>query len=356
MGAGLLSALIVFFFAVLSAWRFYHEQIDVLDDDAPAAETAQQRAEAAGEVRELVGAYLLAVPVIVSLAAGSAWILAGRLTRPLTKLARTADLIGEGTLHERLPEEQGVDEVRRLARVLNRMLDRLARSLEQARRFTADASHELRTPLAVMRAQLELALQNDPTGPWAGTLGALLEDNQRLAAIVEKLMLLARADAGKLAVQMRIVKLGALVEDILGDVEILASEREVRLVSNITPDLAVMGDDALLRQLILNLCDNAVKYNVPGGRIEVRLQSQREAAVLVVANTGMPIPKHLRSRLFERFFRADESRERPWGGAGLGLSLCKEIASAHRGRLELVSSDEKETIFQASLPLSPPAA
>jgi two-component system, OmpR family, heavy metal sensor histidine kinase CusS len=304
----------------------------------------------------LITAYLLAVPFVAAVAAAGAWWMAGRLTDPLTRLADAAEGMDAHTLHERFPEPRGAHEISRLARVLNSLFERLEKSFVQASRFAADASHELRTPLAIMRGSIEEAIQADPSGGDAPLLVGLLEENQRLAEIADKLLFLARADAGKLVASSEDINLSELIEDIADDISIFAEAQSVRLQNQIDPDVFVAGDRFLLRLLFLNLFDNAVKYNTNGGWVHARMQHDGNNAVFSLSNSSDAIPIEMQTRLFERFFRANETRDRESGGAGLGLSLCREIALAHGGQLELVSSDANGTIFRLALLLGSPRA
>ena len=225
LAAGALSSLIVLLFAVISAWRFYHEQIDIFDENGVTQVSTKQVAEARGEVQELAMAYLLALPFVAAVAAAGAWWMAGRLTDPLIRLANAAERMDARTLHERLPEPQGADEISRLTGVLNSLFERLEKSFVQASRFAADASHELCTPLAIMRGGIEEAIQADPSGRDAPLLVSLLEENQRLAAIADKLLFLARADAGKLLAGSENVNLRELIQEISEDFSILADAK-----------------------------------------------------------------------------------------------------------------------------------
>jgi two-component system, OmpR family, heavy metal sensor histidine kinase CusS len=349
LAAGAFSSLIVVLFAVLSAWRFYHEQLDVFDKDGLPQVSGKQLTEARDAVQELAMAYLLAIPFVAAVAAAGAWWMAGRLTDPLTRLADAAEGMDARTLHERLPEPRGADEISRLTRVLNSLFERLERSFVQAGRFAADASHELCTPLAIMRGSIEEAIQADPSGQDAPLLVGLLEENQRLATIADKLLFLARADAGKLIAGSDNVNLSELIQDIADDFSILAEAKGVCLKNQIDSDVSVKGDKSLLRQLFLNLFDNAVNHNINGGWIHARLQREGSNAVFSISNSSEMIPVEMQTRLFERFFRASDSRDRQSGGAGLGLSLCREIAFAHGGELKLVTSDTNATMFRLSL-------
>ena len=348
--AGLLSSLVVVSFAVLSAWRFYHEQLDVLRNSGPHRISERNLAEAREEVGELAVSYALALPFVAALAAAGAWWMAGRLVRPLNQLADLAEKMDARTLHERLPEAGGQDEISRLARVMNSLFARLEKSFVQASRFAADASHELRTPLAVNRLLIEDAIRQDPNGSSTKVLVRVLEENQRLSSIADKLLLLARADAEKLIAVQENIEVSELLLEMTEDIAILAREAGVKFEHDIAGNLEVRGDRALLGQTFLNLLENAVKYNEPNGWILARLERAEKGVVFSLSNSGPPIPAELQARLFERFFRVNEARDRSSEGTGLGLSICKEIALAHGGRLELVSSDAQGTLFRLHLP------
>ena len=197
--------------------------------------------------------------------------------------------------------------------------------------------------------EIEEAIQADPSGQDAPLLVGLLEENQRLAAIADKLLFLARADAGKLIAGSDNVNLSELIQDIADDFSILAEAKGVCLKNQIDSDVSVKGDKSLLRQLFLNLFDNAVNHNINGGWILATLQREGSNAVFSISNSSEMIPVEMQTRIFERFFRTSDSRDRQSGGAGLGLSLCREIAFAHDGELKLVTSDTNATMFRLSL-------
>lgn len=351
LAAAGLSSAIVIIFAVVSGFWFYHEQLDAMSDDGANQPSPEQFAEAWDELLELSGAYLAALPVIAILAAIGAWWLAGRVADPITMLAEQAERTDARSLSERLPEPRGDDEIARLARVLNHLLSRLGESFAQAGRFAADASHELRTPLAIMRGTIEEAIQAAPGSPQAPGLVSLLEENQRLVAITEKLLLLARADAGQLSADFQDVDLSAMIEDIAVDFTVIAEERGLRIESNVASAVGVEADVSLVRHLFLNLFDNAVRHNHPGGWIRCSLTKDDDRAIFEIDNSGPPIAEAARTRLFERFFRPEAARDRVTGGAGLGLSLCSEIASAHFGSLTFVGSDVGGTTFRFEMPV-----
>ena len=345
--ASALVVLVVIVFAAFSAWWFYHEQIDMVSDEETHAPTAQQITDARGETSELIVSYLMALPLVAIVSALGAWWMAARVTRPLIRLNAAASQIDAQSLDARLPDPHTNDEISTLAGTLNRLLDRLERSFRQSTRFSADASHELRTPLAVMRTQLEHAIKDHPSGEQTAVLVELLEENHRLSSVADKLLLLARADAGQLLPGRVKINLSRLIAEVADDYDIMAGDHDVQVSGNVAPDIWSDGDAGLLRQLALNLFDNALKHNVHGGSITYQLTATGSVAQFSIANSGPAIPETARGSLFNRFFRLDESRDRDEGGAGLGLSLCREIANAHGGSISLAdTSTENEFILE----------
>ena len=302
-------------------------------------------------VFDLGQAYLIALPLVVLfVAAGSSWI-ARRALRPITDITRMAESITANRLGERLPAPKTEDEIGRHILVLNGMFDRLQGNFEQATRFSADAAHELRTPLTIMRGQIEDALRSGRCGPEQERLLVdLLEETTGLQKISDNLLLLARFDAGKNELQRETLDLSELVFEVGEDAELLAAPQSIRIISEIAPAVRVDGDRVMLRRVALNLIDNAVKFNGPGGEVRLALKVEGAMAVLVVGNTGPGIPPTRRDALFQRFCRADTGRDRPSGGSGLGLSLCREIVTAHGGGIELLSTDANWTEFRVRLP------
>jgi heavy metal sensor kinase len=347
--ASVLVVAVVIVFAAFSAWWFYHEQIDMVSGDETRTPTAQQISDAREETSELIGAYLAALPLVAILSALGAWWMAARVTRPLVRLDAAASQIDAQSLDSRLPDPGTRDEISTLAGTLNHLLDRLERSFRQSTRFSADASHELRTPLAVMRTQLEHAIKDHPSGEQTPVLIELLEENHRLSSVADKLLLLARADAGQLLPGRVKINLSKLIAEVADDYDIMARDRHMHVSGRVVPDIWTDGDEGLLRQLARNLFDNALKHNIPEGSIAYELTSDSETARFSIANSGPSIPEEARSSLFDRFFRLDESRDRNEGGAGLGLSLCREIAHAHGGTIVLADA-QAQNEFILKLP------
>ena len=299
----------------------------------------------------LVFAYLIGGPLAAAMVAFAGWWIAGSSLGPVRRLTETARAIGPTNLHHRVPVPETGDEVQDLASVLNSMLTRLDRSYQQAERFAADASHELRTPLTIMRGEIEALLRRgDLSPPVEARLVSLQEETQRLERVAENLLLLARLDSTASALpHAENVVLGNLAAEVCEDGEMLASARGVTIESKIPEGLWITGDPELLRRLLLNLLDNATKYNQPGGKVRCHFYERDETIEISVANTGPEIPAELRPRLFDRFFRADDSHLHT--GHGLGLAICQEIARAHRGEITLQEdSPEGWNTFRVTLP------
>ena len=305
----------------------------------------------------LLGAYGVALPVVLLVVAVGSWWIARRALEPVAAITAAARAITADKLATRLPAPRTEDEIARLTRVLNNMFDRLEHSFAQARRFSADASHELRTPLTILRGEAEEALRTGGFGTeQEKILVSLLEQVGGLQKIADNLLLLSRFDAGKNPVQLAPLDFTALVTDAAEDTELLAAPAGLKVTAELAPGVRVAGDTVLLRRLLLNLIDNAVRYNRPGGEVQLALRRENSTAVLALANTGPGLPPERRGEIFQRFFRLASDRNRATGGSGLGLSLCREIATAHGGRIELVGSEADRTEFAVYLPACGPAA
>ncbi len=301
------------------------------------------------ETQRFLHALLVAVPLGLLLIVGGGWLIGQLALRPVERIAQTVESVTAARLDARIPEARADDEFKRLIALINGMLERLERSFRQATRFSADAAHELKTPLAILQAQVERSLQRAADdSPEQRDCAAQLEELQRLKSTLHKLLLLSQADAGHLPLSLARIDLAGMVRAAENDIALLAPGRKTRIE---TPgELFIQADESLLSQVIGNLVSNAVKFGDAGGVIEMALTEQTGLAVLTVSNTGIPIPKADHGKVFERFYRADASRSREIEGAGLGLSLAREMARAHGGDLTLVRSDAQRTTFALSLP------
>lgn len=309
-------------------------------------------------LEEITATFAWIIPIGVLLASVGGYFLARKSLAPVVAMSTQAGRIGASNLHERLRVKNEKDELGHLARAFNRLLDRLNESFDRQRRFMADASHELRTPVAILRGEAEVALSRPERSleEYRESLEAVRAESQRLTHIVEDLFTLARADAGQYPLSPQDFYFDELAADCTRAARTLALAKNISLQCDAVPELPIHGDEALLRRMILNLLDNAIKYTPEGGRVTLLCRRENGKYALSVNDTGPGISPDLQSRIFERFFRADKARSRAendGGGAGLGLSIARWIAEAHRGTLELSRSDATGSTFVAFLPANP---
>lgn len=298
------------------------------------------------------GALFIAVPLALLLASVGGYFLARKSLAPVVAMGDTAAHISAANLHERLPVANERDELGRLATVFNNLLARLDESFEQQRRFMADASHELRTPVAIVRGEAEVALSQPARSEddYRESLAIVHDEGRRLTRVVEDLFTLARADAGQYRLVRQDFYLDELAAECCRAVRTLIAERGLTLLCDAPREMPFRGDEELLRRLLLNLLDNAIKNTPPGGSVAVACEHQANEYRVAVTDTGAGIPAEAQPHIFERFYRADKARTRSAGGAGLGLAIARWIAEVHSGRLELLRSDETGSAFLATLP------
>lgn len=305
------------------------------------------------EVAEEAGQILIwLVPLAMLFAIAGGWLLAKLALRPVVGAARTAESISLANLKARLPEYTGKDEFGALVTTLNRMIARLEEGVKRLQQFTQDAAHELRTPLTILRGELELAYQDEnaaeETRAW---LQRILDRVITLGQIVDNLMLLARSDSGDYPIHKTRFRLDVAVKEIFEDLQILAEGRPLAVHLQNLEAVEFFGDEALVRRLLLNLCDNALKYTSPGS-IELSLKKVDTRIELALSDTGKGIPAEDLPHIFDRFYRVDKARSSGAAGAssGLGLAICQWIVSAHGGKIEVVSELGKGTTVRVSLP------
>jgi heavy metal sensor kinase len=306
-------------------------------------------------LHRLLFTLLLIGPLALAVALAGGWFLAGRALRPVEAITEAARRIAAGDLTQRLAASQSSDEIGRLAATFNEMIARLEASFRQIQRFSADASHELRTPLTVMKGETELALRR-PRSPddYRVVLESSLEEIDRMVRIIDDLLFLSRADLGEVRMECRPVQLDALVEDIQRQAAVLGQEQGIEVLSKVVEPATVLGDELRLRELVLNLVENAVKYSRPGGKVGMALAREDGTARVSVTDQGIGIPPAAQSHIFDRFYRADEARAYASKGTGLGLAICKWIAEVHHGRIEVQSELGKGSRFTLILPLADP--
>jgi two-component system OmpR family sensor kinase len=304
-------------------------------------------------------ALLIGVPLALLLASIGGYFLARKSLAPVVRMSATAARIGAANLHERLPIANERDELGGLARIINDLLARLDKSFEQQRRFMADASHELRTPIAIMRSEAEVALSEPETSnaELRESIAIFKDETKRLTGIVEDLFMLARADAGQYKLTPKEFYLDELAAEVARAVRTLAAEKGLTLQTDAAEEMPFRGDESLLRRLLLNLVDNAVKYTPRGGAVTVSCKPDGNRYLITVSDTGPGIPAEAQAHIFERFYRADTARSRAeddsaglMSGAGLGLSIARWIAEAHDGTLELLHTSDAGSAFQLILP------
>jgi two-component system heavy metal sensor histidine kinase CusS len=328
-----------------TAWR-----LGVMGNDQLRLVVGLNFDQVTADLQRMGKVFLVTLPVALLLVGGGGWLVAGRALRPLRTIAQLAEHVTARGLDQRIPLSREDPEITRLIRVLNGMMDRLEASFRQATRFSADASHELKTPLAIMQGELENALQAAaPGSSEQQVFSNLLEETQRLKTITRSLLLLAQADAGQLKLALEQVDLSALLESLIEDARILAARLNLRFDLNLQPGIQVQADGALLQMALLNLLRNAVEYIEPGGSVGVTLAARNERVELSLCNTGPGIPAAEQGQVFDRFYRADRTRQDGTDGLGLGLSLAREIIHAHHGTLVLQESRPGRTCFSLTL-------
>ncbi len=294
--------------------------------------------------------FAAAAAVALALALGGGWFLVGRALAPIKRIADTAEAMSVSNLGLRIDVTRTEDELGAVATSLNRAFDRLQEAFERQTRFTADASHELRTPLTLLMAELEWAVARPrANGEYRQSLVTCLTAAQRMRALVEGLLTLARADVGAIEPPREPVDVKSLVEEVVAGVGSIATERGITLrVDGVAS--TVYGDPHRLRQLISNLCLNAVQYSSPGGIVTCSITTTGAMTRVEVSDTGPGVEAEDLPHIFERFYRASKSRSRAVGGAGLGLAISKSIAESHGGHLHCESIYGHGARFTIELP------
>lgn len=290
----------------------------------------------------------LIITVLLALLGGIVtYFISGHALRPIREFSDKIEEVQAQNLSDSRIEENNVKELNRLGISYNKMLERLSEAFEIQRQFTANAAHELRTPLALMQVQLDLYNSASHPGNDADTLQTIkmvTEQNDKLNRMVKTLL-----DMSELQTVGRDDKiiLDAIVEEVLADLEPLAVEKNIKLIGK-CEDATMIGSDILIYRLVYNLVENAIKYNHPLGQVTVTAYQRNKHVYLSVEDTGSGIPKELRERVFEPFFRVDKSRSRELGGVGLGLALVREIVRVHDGSICIKSGKTGGTIFEVT--------
>jgi len=298
-----------------------------------------------------VAVLVLGLSLLILLAVLGGYVLVTRALQPVDRIIKTAERISSHNLNQRLPVPATGDELQRLSLALNNMIRRLDEGFQHTQRFLADASHELRTPLTILQSELEAVLERLESRPELQEFAAsALEEVERLRRIVEGLFALSRLDAGEALEQHAPFDLGELAASTTEQMALLAEDKNISVTCHTAPDVIVDGDRARLKQVTVNLLDNAIKYTPPGGAIEVHVLARDGQALLEVRDNGIGMPSAALPQVFDRFFRVDPARSRELGGAGLGLSIVKSICLAHRGCVHVQSTEGSGSRFIVELP------
>jgi heavy metal sensor kinase len=302
-------------------------------------------------LRQLLWLTALGLPVIVVVAVSGGYLLVKRTLAPVERIASKAELITHHNLAERLPVVRTGDELERLAISLNHMISRLDDAFQQSKRFVADASHELRTPLTVLRSELEsLAHHPPPASDPYERLGSLLQPVERLSKTVERLFALSRLDAGEAQTEWVEIDLGELVASTAEQMLLLAADKGITVTCEAQGRVMVSGDRSRLKQVVVNLLDNAIKYTPARGAVHLRVAAAEGRVVLSVEDSGVGIPAEALPHVFERFYRVDTTRSDATGGAGLGLAIVKTICDAHGAAVRVASALGRGSSFHVTFP------
>jgi heavy metal sensor kinase len=295
----------------------------------------------------------LAAPLLLIVASAGGYWLSTRALGPVDEISQAAQKIGIENLADRLQVPHTGDQLQRLSETLNATFARLEASVLHMKQFTADASHELRAPISLIRATAEIALQKyRSAAEYREALEEILEESERTSQVVGSLMLLARADSGKEALDRGPADACAIVRGAIEQGEKLARRRNIEFNASVpSGPIAIQGDADALRRAVLILLDNAVKYTPEGGAVKVNLAEERGNVIVSIIDTGIGIAKEDIAHIFDRFWRVDRARSREQGGAGLGLSIAKWIVEAHRGSIGLESTLGRGSVFSLRIPV-----
>jgi len=316
-------------------------------------------------LRTLFIILVIAVPLALLVASLGGLFLANQALKPVDHITQTARMITSQNLNQRIKSLKVKDEISRLIETFNDMISRLDQSFHQIRQFSSDASHELKTPLTILKGEVEVALRKERTSQdYEQILRSNLEEINRMSKIVDNLLLLARTETGDIRLFKEEVNVSQIVSEVVTQLTLLAHAKDLRLAaSNHQEDILLYGDALRIRQMLINLIENSIKYTDPGGSISVSLetnsshplpgkeQGSYDGVKIVVSDTGIGIAKEDQEKIFGRFFRVDKARSREQGGSGLGLSICKWIVEAHQGEISVESEVGKGSRFIVKLPI-----
>jgi heavy metal sensor kinase len=296
---------------------------------------------------------IIGLPLAIVIVAAGGYLLVRRAVSPVERITRAAERITQHNLSERLPVSKTGDELERLSVSLNRMIARLDDAFQNSKRFVADASHEMRTPLTILRGELENLVEDSRLDAEVRDRAAsLFEEAVRLSRIVEQLFMLSRLDAGEAQADWSRFDLAGLAKTTAEQMSLLAEDKKISITCDANQPVLVEGDSARLKQVVVNLLDNAIKYTPQNGAIQLHVHAVNGHAILEVEDNGVGISPEALPHIFERFYRVDQIRSGDFEGAGLGLSIVKAICSAHGAEIEATSRLSRGSCFRAKFPLS----
>ncbi|MCA9215623.1 MAG: HAMP domain-containing protein [Planctomycetales bacterium] len=304
------------------------------------------------QLRRLATTLVSAGLLVVIVAVAGGYFLARKALLPVEQMASAAERISATQLNQRVTVANQHDELGRLGSTINAMVDRLQRSIEETRRFTADAAHELRTPLAVMRTEADVALRgNRSTDEYRHVIEVMRKESQRLSNLADQLLQLCRHDAGVESLRREEVQLDAVLMDVAEQLRPMAAAKSVELKFGSVETSVVGGNDIQLSRVLFNVLENAIKHTPSGGSIKASIISDEDVVSVRIADSGPGIPESDVPHIFERFYRVDKSRSRNGhvGGAGLGLAISKAIVDAHEGTIRVAETNRSGTTFVIQL-------
>jgi heavy metal sensor kinase len=314
---------------------------------------------------------IITVPLALMVASLGGQFLAHKALKPVDDITQTARMITSQNLNQRIAPPKVKDEISRLIETFNGMISRLDQSFRQIKQFSSDASHELKTPLTILKGEVEVMLRKERTQQeYQQTLKSNLEEINRMSQIVEDLLLLSRADTGQIELSKGDINLTEMLSEVVAQMDMFARSKRLDLsASNNHHDIHIFGDALRIREMLINLIENGIKYTEEGGSVCISLQKEYPPAVkypsdrlekekesfikIIVSDTGIGISKEDQEKIFDRFFRVDKARSREQGGSGLGLSICKWIVEAHQGEIQVESELGKGSSFTVKLPSHP---
>lgn len=296
--------------------------------------------------------YVIIAPIFLIISIAGGFLISARSLSRIDRVIRRLDEITAQNLNEKIEGEEFEDEYGRLVRRLNEMIHRIKTSIEYMNQFSISASHELKTPLTILRGEIEVALKSPKTPEeYREILKSNYEETLRLINIVEKLFFISKIDHSLIKINMEKVNLKVYLEDILSNMSFLGGENQIELLFNVQGDSKVLIDPEWMRQALFNLIDNAIKFGNENTPVIIEVTQTEERKIKIsVKNEGPGIPEEIIPKIFDRFFRAESSRNRSMGGAGLGLSVVKSIVTWHQGEIKVTSIPDKETVFSIILP------